>query len=68
MKWVLRASGTNYFIRQDGRFTIDLDEAYNLPNIQAALELCRRRELIGMELVLQCGSLLEVSIQMGEVC
>jgi hypothetical protein len=68
MKWVLRAAGTGYFIKQDGAFTKDLEEAYDLPSIKAALELCRRRSLIGMELVLRLGSSVEASIQMGDVC
>jgi hypothetical protein len=68
MKWVLRAVGTGYFIKEDGAFTKDLDEAYDLPNIKAALDLCRRRSLIGMELVLRFGSAVEASIQMGDVC
>ena len=68
MKWVLRAVGTGYFVRQDGTFTRELEEAYDLPSIKSALELCRKRSLIGMELVLRFGSSLEASIQMGDVC
>ena len=68
MKWVLRAVGTGYFVRQDGSFTKKLEEAYDLPNIKAALDLCSKRSLIGMELVLRFGSSLEASIQMGDVC
>jgi len=68
MKWVLRAEGTNYFIKQDGSFTKEINEAYDLPNIKSALELCRKRSLIGMELVLRFGSAMEVTIQMGDVC
>ena len=68
MKWVLRAVGTDYFIKHDGAFTRQIDEAYDVPNIQAAIELCRRRSLIGMELVLRLGSSVEVAIPMGDVC
>lgn len=68
MRWVLRAAGTNYFIKQDGSFTKNINEAYDLPNIKAALELCRKKSLIGMELVLRVGSAMEASIQMGDVC
>ncbi|MFO1499912.1 MAG: hypothetical protein U1G07_16230 [Verrucomicrobiota bacterium] len=67
MKWVLRAVGTEYFIKQDGTFTRVIDEAYDLPSVKAALELCHRRNLIGMELVLRFGRV-EASIQMGTVC
>ena len=68
MKWLLRAVGTGYFIRPDGSFTKNIDEAYDLPNIKAAVELCHQRSLIGMELVLRYGSAVEASIQMGDVC
>jgi len=68
MRWVLRAAGTGYFIKEDGSFTRRIDEAFDLPNIKAALELCRKRSLIGMELVLRYGSSLEATIQMGDVC
>ncbi len=68
MRWVLRAAGTNYFIKQDGSFTKDINEAFDLPNIKAAVELCSKRSLIGMELVLRFGSSMEASIQMGDVC
>jgi hypothetical protein len=68
MKWVLRAVGTGFFIKQDGTFTKEISEAYDLPNIKAALELCHKRSLIGMELVLRFGSSMEASIQMGDVC
>jgi hypothetical protein len=68
MRWVLRAAGTGFFIKEDGSFTKNIDEAFDLPNVKAALELCHRRSLIGMELVLRYGSNLEASIQMGDVC
>ncbi len=68
MKWVLRAVGTNYFITQDGNFTKNIEEAYDLPNVKAAVELCHKRSLIGMELVLRLGSTVEATIQMGDVC
>ncbi len=68
MKWLLRASGTGYLIRPDGAFTKELDEAYDVPNVKAAVELCRRKSLIGMELVLRLGSSVEVAIPMGDVC
>jgi len=68
MKWVLRAVGTNFFIKQDGSFTKDFKEAYDLPNVKAALEMCHKRSLIGMELVVRFGARTEVSIQMGDVC
>jgi len=68
MKWVLRAVGTNFFIKQDGSFTKDFQEAYDLPNVKAAMEICHKRSLIGMELVVRFGSRTEVSIQMGDVC
>ena len=67
MKWVLRAAGTNYFVKRDGSFTENIEEAYDLPSIKAGLELCRKRSLIGMGLVLRFGSL-EASITMGDVC
>ena len=68
MRWVLRAAGTNFFVKQDGGFTSDINEAYDLPNVKAALELCHKGNLIGMELVLRFGAVLEASIQMGDVC
>jgi len=68
MKWVLRAAGTGYYLKENGDFTKDFDQAYELPNVKAALELCQQRSLIGMELVLRFGSLVEASIQMGDVC
>ena len=68
MRWVLRAVGTGYFIKEDGDFTKDINEAFDLPNVKAALELCRKRSLIGMELVLRFGSSVEATIQMGDVC
>jgi hypothetical protein len=68
MKWVLRAVGTNFFIRQDGSFTKDIEEAYDLPSLKAALELCRKQNLIGMELVLRFGSVAEATLPMGDVC
>ncbi len=68
MRWVLRAVGTGYFIKADGSFTKRLDEALDLPNVKAALELCHKRSLIGMELVLRFGANLEASIPMGDVC
>jgi hypothetical protein len=68
MRWVLRAVGTNFFIKQDGTFTRDINEAYDLPNVKAALELCHKRSLIGMELVLRMGTHMEATIQMGDVC
>ena len=68
MKWVLRAVGTGYFIKEDGSFTKNVNEAYDLPNVKSALELCHKRSLIGMELVVRFGSSVEASIQMGDVC
>jgi hypothetical protein len=68
MKWILRAAGTGYFIKEDGSFTKDVNEAYDLPNIKAALELCQKRSLIGMEVVVRFGAMTEASIQMGNVC
>jgi hypothetical protein len=68
MKWVLRAVGTGYFIKPNGEFTRDFEEACELPNVKVALVLCRKRSLIGMELVLRFGSVVEASIQMGDVC
>ncbi|MHC1763792.1 MAG: hypothetical protein AB9869_05715 [Verrucomicrobiia bacterium] len=68
MKWVLRAVGTRYFIKEDGSFTENIGEAYDLPSVKAGLDLCRRRSLIGMELVLRLGSSMEASIRMGDVC
>lgn len=68
MKWVLRAVGTGYFIKEDGSFTRDINEAYDLPSIKAALALCHNRSLIGMELVLRFGQSMEASIRMGDVC
>jgi hypothetical protein len=68
MKWVLRAAGTGYFLKEDGSFTMEFNEAYNLPNVKVALELCHRKSLIGMELVLRLGSVVEAAIQMGDVC
>jgi hypothetical protein len=67
MKWVLRAVGTGYFVKEDGSFTRNFDEAYDLPNVRVAVELCHRRSLIGMELVLRYGTTLEATIQMGDV-
>lgn len=68
MKWLLRAVGTNYFVKADGTFTKDVNEAYELPNIKAAVELCDKRKLIGMEVVLRLGSSVEATIQMGDAC
>jgi hypothetical protein len=68
MRWVLRAVGTGYFIKPDGNFTKSLDEAFDLPSIKAAVELCRTRSLIGMELVLRFGTHVEATIPMGDVC
>ncbi len=68
MKWLLRAVGTKYVIKEDGSFTEDIGEACDLPSVNAGLELCRRRSLIGMELVLRMGSSMEASIRMGDVC
>lgn len=68
MKWVLRAAGTRYFIKQDGSFTQEISEAYDLPNIKTAMELCHKRSLIGMELVVRFGSSAEATIQMGDAC
>ena len=68
MKWVLRAVGTAYFIKQDGSFTKEINEAYDLPNVKAAMELCHKRSLIGMELVVRFGSTMEATIQMGDAC
>jgi hypothetical protein len=65
---VLRAAGTGYFVKPDGSFTKNIDEAFDLPNVKTALEICRRRSLIGMEQVLRFGSAMEASIQMGDVC
>jgi hypothetical protein len=68
MKWVLRAVGTDFYIREDGSFTNDINEAFNLPSVKTALELCQTRDLIGMELVLRLGPALEATIKMGDVC
>lgn len=68
MKWVLRAVGTNYFVKEDGSFTESIDEAYDLPSVKAGLDICRKRSLIGMELVLRLSSSVEASIKMGDVC
>jgi hypothetical protein len=68
MKWVLRAVGTSYFVKEDGSFTERIDDAYDLPSIKAGLDICRKRSLIGMELVLRLGSSVEASIKMGDVC
>lgn len=68
MKWLLRAVGTRFFIKPDGSFTTEIDEAYDVPNVKAALDLCRKRSLIGMELVLRLGTHMEATIQMGDVC
>ena len=68
MKWVLRAAGTSFFIKPDGSFTKNINEAYDLPNVKTALELCQKRSLIGMELVLRFGTHMEASIQMGDAC
>jgi len=68
MRWVLRAVGTGYFIKSDGSFTKSIDEAFDLPSVKAAVELCHKRSLIGMELVLRFGASLEASIPMGDVC
>ena len=68
MRWVLRAAGTGYYVKVDGSFTKNFDEAFDLPNVKTAMEICHKRNLIGMELVLRFGSALEASIQMGDAC
>ena len=55
MKRVLRVSETGFYIRADGSQTRDFDEALNLPDVTAAMEMCRKYRLEDVELVLRVG-------------
>ena len=56
MKRVLRVSGTGLYIRADGSQTKDFDQAMQLPNVTSAIEMCRKYQLDGIELVLRVGA------------
>ena len=45
MKWVLRAAGTDYFIKQDGTFTNEISEAYRPAQYQSRLGVVPEAEL-----------------------
>jgi hypothetical protein len=55
VKRVLRIAGTGLYIRADGSQTKDFDEAASFPDVTGAIELCRRYQLRGVELVLRVG-------------
>ena len=64
---VLRVIGKSIYLRRDGTRTTDFAEAFNFPDITAAIEFCRQHGCKGIELMLLVKGAQALTIPMGEV-
>ena len=64
---VLRVIGKSIYLKGDGTRTTDFAEAFNFPDIAAAIEFCRQHGCKGMELMLLVQGAQALTIPMGDV-
>ena len=64
---VLRVIGKSIYLKCDGSETTDLREAFNFPDIAAAIDYCRHHGCKGMELLLLVQGANALTIPMGEL-
>jgi len=68
MKRILRVIGKALYLREDGSFTRNLDEALNFPDMLTAIEFCREHGCRGLELLFWPeGAPNPVTVPMGHV-
>lgn len=64
---VLRVVGKGIYLKRDGSRTTNFAEAFNFPDIAAAIEFCRKHGCQGLELLLLVKGAHALSIPMGDV-
>ena len=64
---VLRVIGKSIYVKSDGTRTTDFAEAFNFPDIAAAIQFCRQHGCEGMELMLLVQGAQALTIPMGDV-
>jgi hypothetical protein len=64
---VLRVIGKSLYLRADGTHTADFAEAFNFPDIAAAIEYCKHHGCKGLELLLLVRGAQAMTIPMGDV-
>lgn len=68
MKRILRVIGKALYLRPDGGFTQELDEALAFPDMLSAMEFCREHGCRGLELLFWLEGVREpVSVPMGHL-
>ena len=63
---VLRVIGKSIYLKRDGTRTVDFQEAFNFPDIGAAVDFCKQHGCRGMELVLLVQGAQALTIPMGD--
>ena len=58
----LRHAETGRWLTQDGRLSHDADQAYRIGTTLAAIDLCRKLQLRGMELVLKFDTVHDITV------
>ena len=64
---VLRVIGKSIYLRSDGTRTTDFTQAFNFPDIGAAINFCRQHGCKGLELMLLVQGAQALTIPMGDV-
>jgi len=64
---VLRVMGKGLYLRGDGSRTRKFAEAFNFPDIGAAIDFCRHHGCQGLELMLFVQGAQTLTIPMGDV-
>lgn len=64
---VLRVVGKSIYLKRDGTRTADFAEAFNFPDIAAAIDFCRQHGCKGLELMLLVQGAQALTIPMGDV-
>jgi hypothetical protein len=64
---VLRVVGKGIYLRSDGSRTKNFAEAFNFPDISAAILFCREHQFKGLELLLLVKGAQAMTIPMGDI-